>query len=67
MTEAGFEYAGQSGINFNAKDQPGEEDFVWRLPPSLATSKDDAELNAAMLEIGESHRMTIKFRKPGQE
>ena len=67
MTEAGFEYAGQSGINFNAKDQPGEEDFVWRLPPSLATSKDDAELNAAMLEIGESHRMTIKFRKPVQE
>lgn len=67
MTAAGFEYAGQSGINFNAKDQPGEEDFVWRLPPSLVTSKDNAELKAAMLEIGESNRMTLKFRKPGQE
>ncbi|MCP4046786.1 MAG: class I SAM-dependent methyltransferase [Gammaproteobacteria bacterium] len=67
MTAAGFEYAGQSGINFNPKDQPGEDDFVWRLPPSLATSQDNAELKAAMLEIGESHRMTIKFRKPGKE
>jgi predicted methyltransferase len=67
MTEAGFEFAGQSEINFNAKDQPGEEDFVWRLPPSLATSKDNAELKAAMLEIGESNRMTLKFRKPVQE
>jgi predicted methyltransferase len=67
MTAAGFEYAGQSDINFNAKDQPGEEDFVWRLPPSLATSKDNDELKAAMLEIGESNRMTLKFRKPAQE
>jgi len=67
MTAAGFEYAGQSDINFNPKDQPGEADFVWRLPPSLATSKDNAELKAAMQEIGESHRMTIKFRKPAQK
>lgn len=67
MTAAGFEYAGQSDINFNAKDQPGEDDFVWRLPPSLVTSKDNAELKAAMLEIGESNRMTLKFHKPGQE
>jgi len=67
FTAAGFEYTGQSDINFNPKDQPGEDDFVWRLPPTLATSKDNAELKAAMLEIGESHRMTIKFRKPAQE
>jgi len=67
MTEAGFEYASQSDINFNANDQPGEDDFVWRLPPSLATSKDNAELKAAMLDIGESNRMTLKFRKPEQE
>jgi len=66
MTAAGFEYAGQSGINFNPKDQPGKDDFVWRLPPTLATSRDDAELKAAMLEIGESHRMTLKFRKPAK-
>jgi len=67
MTAAGFEFAGQSDVNLNAKDQPGEDDFVWRLPPSLATSKDNAELKATMLEIGESNRMTLKFRKPEQE
>ena len=67
MTAAGFEFAGISGVNFNEKDQPGEDDFVWRLPPSLATSKDDPELKAAMLEIGESNRMTLKFRKPDQD
>ena len=67
MTEAGFEYLGQSDINFNEKDQPGEEDFVWRLPPTLATSEDNEALKAAMLEIGESNRMTLKFRKPEQE
>ena len=55
---------GQSDINLNEKDQPGAEDFVWRLPPTLATSGEDEELKAAMLEIGESNRMTLKFRKP---
>jgi predicted methyltransferase len=64
MTAAGFEFAGMSDVNFNDKDQPGEEDVVWRLPPTLMNSKDDAELKATMLEIGESHRMTLKFLKP---
>lgn len=67
MTNAGFVFAGMIAINFNEKDQPDEEDFVWRLPPTLATSKDNDELKAAMLEIGESHRMTLKFRKPAQD
>jgi len=67
MTEAGFEFVDQSDINFNDKDQPGAEDFVWRLPPTLATSGEDEDLKAAMLEIGESNRMTLKFRKPEQE
>lgn len=67
MSNAGFVFAGMIAINFNEKDQPGEDDFVWRLPPSLATSKDNDELKAAMLEIGESHRMTLKFRKPAQD
>jgi len=35
------------------------------LPPSLATSKDNPELAAQMKAIGESNRMTLKFRKPG--
>ena len=61
---AGFELVGESDINQNPKDQPGEEDFVWRLPPSLGTSGEDPELRAAMQAIGESNRMTLKFRKP---
>ena len=64
MEETGFEFVSESGINHNHNDQPGEEDVVWRLPPTLATSREDEELRAAMLEIGESHRMTLKFRKP---
>jgi predicted methyltransferase len=62
--QAGFELAGESDINANPKDQPGEDDFVWRLPPSLSTSKEDPELRAKYEAIGESNRMTLKFRKP---
>ena len=64
MEQAGFELVGDSDVNANPKDQPGEDDFVWRLPPSLATSRDDEALRDAMLAIGESNRMTLKFRKP---
>ena len=60
----GFEFVGEIDINANAKDQPSEDDIVWRLPPSYATSEDDAELRAAVDAIGESNRMTLKFRKP---
>ncbi|MEL6362146.1 MAG: methyltransferase [Pseudomonadota bacterium] len=61
---AGFELVEASEINANPKDQPTNEDVVWRLPPSLATSREDAELKAQMEAIGESDRMTLKFRKP---
>jgi predicted methyltransferase len=64
MEEAGFEFLAETDVNQNGKDQPGEEDAVWRLPPTLATSREDEALKAAMLEIGESNRMTLKFRKP---
>ena len=64
MEAAGFEFVGSSDINANPNDQPGAEDIVWRLPPSLQTSQDDPELQAQMREIGESNRMTLKFRKP---
>lgn len=64
MTDAGFEFAGMSGINFNKKDQPSAGDIVWRLPPTLATSGDDPELRAQLEATGESNRMTVKFRKP---
>ena len=61
---AGFEHAGSSEINANPKDQPTEEDFVWRLPPTYATSREDEALKAEYEAIGESDRMTLLFRKP---
>ena len=64
MEAAGFEYVGSSDINANPNDQPTDEDFVWRLPPGLATSRDNPELEAEMRAIGESNRITLKFVKP---
>ena len=61
---AGFEFVGESDVNANPKDQPGDGDFVWRLPPTLATSRDNPELQAELEAVGESNRMTLKFRKP---
>jgi predicted methyltransferase len=63
MTEAGFELVEESDINENPNDRPTEEDVVWRLPPSYLTSREDPDKRAAMEEIGESNRMTLKFRK----
>lgn len=64
MKRAGFEFVASSDINKNAKDQPTTEDRVWRLPPSYQNDTDKAEVRAAMDAIGESNRMTLKFRKP---
>lgn len=61
---AGFEFVEASEINANPNDQPTEEDIVWRLPPTLGASEEDPELRAQMEAIGESDRMTLKFRKP---
>ena len=60
---AGFQLVARSEINANPKDEPGPDDIVWRLPPSLRTSEDDPGLRAEMLAIGESDRMTLLFRK----
>jgi predicted methyltransferase len=54
----------ESDINANDKDQPSGDDIVWRLPPTYGTSGDDEELKAKYAAIGESNRMTLKFRKP---
>jgi predicted methyltransferase len=64
LTAAGFELVGESPVNLNAADQPTEDDFVWRLPPSLVGAGDDAEKRARMEAVGESTRMTLLFRKP---
>lgn len=61
--DAGFQLVEQSNVNANPEDVPGEDDIVWRLPPSLNTSKDDPELRAQYEAIGESNRMTLLFRK----
>lgn len=64
MEAAGFEYVASSDVNNNPADQPTTDDIVWRLPPSLQTSRDDEALQAEMRAIGESNRMTLKFVKP---
>lgn len=63
MGAAGFEFVDASDVNQNPDDQPTTEDIVWRLPPTLATSRDDPELRERMQAIGESNRMTLLFRK----
>ncbi|MCR9259505.1 MAG: hypothetical protein NXH95_07265 [Pseudomonadaceae bacterium] len=67
MEAAGFEFVSASDINSNPADRPTTDDIVWRLPPTLATSGENEELRAAMQEIGESNRMTLKFVKPAAD
>lgn len=59
--KAGFEVVGQSEVNANPKDTADWPDGVWTLPPTLALKDQD---RAKYLAIGESDRMTIRFRKP---
>lgn len=58
---AGFEYVASSEINANPKDTADWEKGVWTLPPTLRNGEVD---RAKYLAIGESDRMTLKFRKP---
>ncbi len=58
---AGFVLEESSEINANPKDTANYPDGVWTLPPSLRLGEEDA---AKYLEIGESDRMTLRFRKP---
>ncbi|MCF6203370.1 MAG: methyltransferase [Methylococcaceae bacterium] len=59
--QAGFEFVDQSEINANPKDTTIYPEGVWTLPPSLRLKEQDKE---KYLSIGESDRMTLKFRKP---
>jgi len=61
---AGFEFVASSEINANPKDRPSDTDSVWRLPPILSGSAEGSEKRALLQKIGESDRMTLKFRKP---
>jgi len=64
LEAAGFELVDSSDMHANPADQPTTDDAVWRLPPSLGTSREDPALREQMQAIGESNRMTLKFRKP---
>ena len=66
LEAAGFEFVGESDVNLNPADQPTEDDFVWRLPPVLATSKNDPSQRAKYEAIGETTRMTLLFKKPAK-
>ena len=59
--QAGFQFAGSSEINANAKDSADWPNGVWTLPPSLRNGDVDRQKYIA---IGESDRMTLKFVKP---
>lgn len=67
--KAGFELVEASEINANPKDTKDYPQGVWALPPSLSGVDRDTPLSdedkAKHMEIGESDRMTLKFRKPG--
>lgn len=60
----GLEFIGASEVNQNPADQPSTSDVVWRLPPNFVTARGDEAVRAQMSAIGESNRMTLKFRKP---
>jgi predicted methyltransferase len=73
---AGFVLEGRSELNANPKDDHDHPFGVWTLPPvrtsaaregtatDRATSLTEAE-RAEYDAIGESDRMTLRFRKPG--
>jgi predicted methyltransferase len=58
---AGFVLEASSEINANPLDTRDYEQGVWTLPPSLALKDKDRD---RYLAIGESDRMTLRFRKP---
>ncbi len=69
-TAAGLELEARSEVNANPNDSRDWEKGVWTLPPSLSLCRDiedeaaRAECSAKYQAIGESDRMTLKFRKP---
>jgi len=70
--EAGFEFVGSSEINANPRDDRDHPFGVWTLPPTLRTAPLGERPNPRFdvdpyRAIGESDRMTLKFRKPGGE
>lgn len=66
---AGFEFVEASEINANPNDTKDHPYGVWTLPPvrrsAAAQGQEDPEFDRAHYDsIGESDRMTLKFKKP---
>lgn len=61
VSAAGFVLEAESDINVNPADQPSAGEIVWRLPPTYGLGDQDRDKYTA---IGESNRMTLRFRKP---
>lgn len=61
---AGFEFVEASELNANPADTKDYAEGVWTLPPTFRLKDVDREKYAG---IGESDRMTLKFRKPAIE
>ncbi|TGD71620.1 methyltransferase [Mangrovimicrobium sediminis] len=59
--DAGFVLEDFSEVNANPADTKDYEQGVWTLPPSLRLGDTDRD---RYLAIGESDRMTLRFRKP---
>ncbi len=59
--KAGFDLINRSDINSNDKDSTVHPKGVWTLPPTYRLKDEDRD---KYLEIGESDRMTLLFRKP---
>lgn len=67
--EVGFTFVAGSEINANPKDDKEHPYGVWTLPPQRLTAPrgqpPNPEFDGSLYEsIGESDRMTLKFRKP---
>ncbi|WP_255215962.1 methyltransferase [Pseudenhygromyxa sp. WMMC2535] len=66
--KAGFELVEKSEINANPSDTKDHPGGVWNLPPSLSSGDRDNPMSdedkAKYEAIGESDRMTLKFKKP---
>ena len=60
-TDAGFVLEARSEVNANPKDDTDHPNGVWTLPP---VNRHDAADDPMYKAIGESDRMTLRFRKP---
>ncbi len=69
-TQAGLVLEARSDVNANAKDTTDHPKGVWSLPPNLrvcqpmAAGEEKDACVAKYSAIGESDRMTLRFRKP---